>query len=90
MWAGRVLITADSLDWALKAANSATGFATSIIMSPAEAGIEGIVPEDKTPDGRIGELVQVYHRTRRDLKAQMSLRVSQSIMTCPTFSIRAL
>jgi len=62
----------------------ATGFASSIIMSPAEAGIEGNVPPDKTPDGRPGTIIQIYHRTRRELKQQMILRIGQCIMTCPT------
>lgn len=84
MWAGRVLITADNEKWALTAARTATGFASSIIMSPAEAGIEGTVSSEETPDGRVGALIQIYHRTRRDLKSQMVLRVGQCIMTCPT------
>jgi formylmethanofuran--tetrahydromethanopterin N-formyltransferase len=84
MWVGRVLITAENEKWALTAARAATGFATSIIMSPAEAGIEGLMPPEKTPDGRIGALIQIYHHTRRDLKAQMVLRIGQCVMTCPT------
>ncbi len=84
MWAGRVLITADTEKWALTAAQTATGFAASIIMSPAEAGIEGTVPSDKTPDGRPGALIQIYHRARGDLKTQMILRIGQCVMTCPT------
>ncbi|MDH7595256.1 MAG: formylmethanofuran--tetrahydromethanopterin N-formyltransferase [Candidatus Bathyarchaeia archaeon] len=84
MWVGRVLITADNEKWALTAARVATGFASSIIMSPAEAGIEGAVSAGKTPDKRVGVLVQFFHRTRPDLKAQMILRIGQCIMTCPT------
>jgi len=84
MWASRTLITADNEKWALTAARTATGFAASIIMSPAEAGIEGIVPPNKTPDGRIGALIQIYHITRRELKTQMGLRLGQCVMTCPT------
>jgi formylmethanofuran--tetrahydromethanopterin N-formyltransferase len=84
MWAGRVLITADSERWALTAAQTATGFAASIIMSPAEAGIEGTMPLEKTPDGRPGVLIQIYHRMRRDLKTQMITRIGQCVMTCPT------
>ena len=84
MWAGRILITADNEKWALTAARTATGFASSIIMSPAEAGIEGTVSSKDTPDGRVGTLIQIYHRTRRDLKSQMILRLGQCIMTCPT------
>jgi len=84
MWAGRILVTAHNKKWALTAAGMATGFAASIIMSPAEAGIEDIVPSNKTPDGRVGAIIQIYHRTRRKLKTQMSLRISQCVMTCPT------
>src|SRR5512136_1799258 len=42
MWAGRILVTGDTEKWILTAANTATGLATSVIMSPAEAGIEGL------------------------------------------------
>jgi formylmethanofuran--tetrahydromethanopterin N-formyltransferase len=84
MWASRALITADNKKWALTAARTATGFAASIIMSPAEAGIEGMVPPNKTPDGRVGTLIQIYHTTRRELKNQMALRLGQCVMTCPT------
>jgi formylmethanofuran--tetrahydromethanopterin N-formyltransferase len=84
MRVGRVLVTAENQRWALTAARVATGFASSIIMSPAEAGIEGTVVPEITPDGRVGVLVQFYHRTRPELKAQMILRIGQCIMTCPT------
>jgi len=84
MWAGRILITADNEKWALTAARTATGLATSIIMSPAEAGIESTVPPEKSPDRRSGVLIQIYHHTRRELKSQMILRIGQCIMTCPT------
>jgi formylmethanofuran--tetrahydromethanopterin N-formyltransferase len=86
MWAGRILITAKNEKWALTAANTATGFASSIIMSPAEAGIEGLVSPNNSIDGRPGILIQIYHRTRLDLKNQMVLRIGQCVMTCPTTS----
>jgi formylmethanofuran--tetrahydromethanopterin N-formyltransferase len=86
MWVGRVLITGDSEKWVLTAANTATGLATSVIMSPAEAGIEGLIPADKTPDDRIGVLIHIYNRNRFDLNSQMILRIGQCIMTCPTTS----
>jgi formylmethanofuran--tetrahydromethanopterin N-formyltransferase len=53
-------------------------------MSPAEAGIEGIIPPNETPDGRIGAIMQIFHTTRRALRTQMALRIGQCIMTCPT------
>ncbi|NIM44100.1 MAG: formylmethanofuran--tetrahydromethanopterin N-formyltransferase [Nitrososphaeria archaeon] len=87
MIAGRVLITAKNKKWALTAARTATGFASSIILSPAEAGIEGrYVPPKMTPDGRIGAVIQIYHRTGRELKAQMITRLSQCVLTCATTS----
>jgi len=86
MWAGRILITADNEEWALTAATAATGLATSVIMSPAEAGIEGVLSADKTPDNRVGVVIQIYNRNRFDLKSQMILRIGQCIMTCPTTS----
>ncbi len=84
MWVGRVLITAENEKWALTAANVATGYGSSIIGSPAEAGIEGIIPPQETPDGRFGVLIHVYHQTRSDLKRQMVSRIGQCVMPCPT------
>jgi formylmethanofuran--tetrahydromethanopterin N-formyltransferase len=86
LWAGRVLITADNEKWAFTAAEVAIGFATSVIMSPAEAGIEDAVSADNTPDNRIGVLIQIYNRNRFELKNQMILRIGQCVMTCPTTS----
>lgn len=87
MWVGRILITADSEKWALTAAETATGLATSVIMSPAEAGIEAVVSASENPDNRVGVLIQIYSRNRFDLKHQMILRIGQCIMTCPTTSV---
>jgi len=85
MIAGRVLITADSEKWALISARAATGFASSIIMSPAEAGIEGrAVPPEETPDGRPGAIIQIYQRTGHEWKIQMLTRIGQCVLTCPT------
>lgn len=84
LWAARVLITAENANWALVAANVATGFATSVIMAPAEAAIERSVPPEETPDNRPGVLIQIYNRDRFDLKHQLMERIGQCIMTCPT------
>jgi formylmethanofuran--tetrahydromethanopterin N-formyltransferase len=84
LWAGRILITADNQKWALTAASVATGFATSVIMAPAEAAIERLVPADQTPDNRPGVFIQIYNRDRFELKHQLLERIGQCIMTCPT------
>lgn len=84
MWLARILITASNERWALTAGQVSTGYASSIIASPAEAGIERIVPQDETPDGRPGCIIQIYHRYRNNLRAQMISRIGQCILTCPT------
>jgi len=86
LWAGRILITAENEKWALTAAQVATGFATSVIMAPAEAAIERSLTADKTPDNRPGVLIQIYNRDRFELKHQLMERIGQCIMTCPTTS----
>ena len=55
--------------------------------SPVEAGIEQIVPKKGTPDNRVGILVQLYARSRSELKAQLVSRISQCAMTCPTTAV---
>ena len=87
MYATRLLITALNEKWALTAARVATGFATSIIMSPAEAGIERLVPPEKTVDKRVGALIHIYHRSVPELKLQTIVRVGQCILTCPTTAL---
>ena len=84
LWAGRILITAENERWVEIAANVTTGFATSVIMAPAEAAIERFVPAAETPDNRPGALVQIYNRDRFELKHQLMERIGQCIMTCPT------
>lgn len=84
LWASRILITAQNEKWAQIAADVTTGFATSVIMAPAEAAIERSVPADQTPDNRPGMLIQIYNRDRFELKNQLMQRIGQCIMTCPT------
>ena len=84
LWVGRILITAENEKWVQVAANVTTGFATSVIMAPAEAAVEGMLPADQTPDKRPGALVQIYNRDRFSLKHQLMERIGQCIMTCPT------
>lgn len=83
----RVLITADNEKWALAAAQATTGFGTSIIMSPAEAGIEKFIEAEKTPDGRPGYVIQIWHVKKDKLEEQLLKRISQCTMTCPTTAV---
>jgi formylmethanofuran--tetrahydromethanopterin N-formyltransferase len=83
MYASRLVITAASRRWARTAAESLTGFATSVIGCGCEAGIEaGELAE--TPDGRPGVAVLIFGMSRRALEQQLVSRVGQSVMTAPT------
>ncbi len=83
MRATRILITATSLDWAYQAANSMTGFATSVIACGCEAGIERELPASETPDGRPGLSVLLFTMSSKDMQKQVQDRVGQCVLTCP-------
>ncbi|KCZ73568.1 formylmethanofuran-tetrahydromethanopterin formyltransferase [Candidatus Methanoperedens nitroreducens] len=79
----RVLITGATKKWALVAAQEATGFGTSVIMCPAEAGIEKIV-KNETPDGRPGVYIQICTFGFKALEEQLLKRLGQCVLTAPT------
>jgi len=80
----RVLITGATKKWALVAAQEATGFGTSVIMCPAEAGVEKVVNGDETPDGRPGAYVQICTFSYKALEEQLLKRLGQCVLTAPT------
>ena len=84
MRAARVVITARSSAWARTAAQSMTGFATSVIGCKVEAGIEAdLLPHD-TPDGRPGASVLIFGFDTEGLQGRLVDRVGQTVLTCPT------
>ncbi len=84
MTAARVIVTADSLNWANIAAQTMTGYATSVIACDAEAGIERQLAPEETPDGRPGLSILVFAFSRDALEKAIANRVGQCVMTCPT------
>ena len=84
MRAARVLVTARSAAWARTAAQSMTGFATSVIGCKVEAGIEADLTPDETPDGRPGVSVLLFAFDAAGLGQRLVDRVGQSVLTCPT------
>lgn len=84
MHAARVLITANSPAWARTAAQSMTGFATSVIGCKVEAGIETELLPIDTPDGRPGVSVLLFAFDAQGLSARLLDRVGQTVLTCPT------
>ena len=84
MRAARALITARSRVWALTAAQSMTGFATSVIGCKVEAGIEAELAPEETPDGRPGASVLLFSFDTDGLGKRLLERVGQTVLTCPT------
>ncbi len=80
----RVLITGATERWALVAAREATGFGTSVIACPAEAGIEKVVGGDETPDGRPGVYIQICTFGYKAMDEQLLNRLGQCVLTAPT------
>jgi formylmethanofuran--tetrahydromethanopterin N-formyltransferase len=84
MRGARLIITAASAHWANTAAQEATGFATSVIGCGCEAGIEGIIPAEETPDGRPGVSILLFTMGPKGMQDQLMRRVGQCVMTCPS------
>jgi len=83
----RVLITGVNERWAMVAAKEATGFGTSVIMCPAEAGIECVVDGSETPDGRPGVYIQICTFGYKSLEDQVLKRIGQCVLTAPTAAV---
>jgi formylmethanofuran--tetrahydromethanopterin N-formyltransferase len=79
----RIIITATNPAWALTAARTMTGFATSVIACGAEAGIEGKLSPKETPDGRPGIAVLLFAMDTDKLQRQLRNRVGQCVLTSP-------
>jgi formylmethanofuran--tetrahydromethanopterin N-formyltransferase len=84
MTAARVIVTAATIGWARIAAQTATGYASSVIGCDAEAGIECELPPAETPDGRPGLGLLFFGFGRDKLQQAVVNRVGQCILTCPT------
>jgi len=84
MTAARLIVTAETLDWALTAARESTGYAASVIGCDAEAGIERILTPDETPDGQPGVSLLMFAFSRDALQKAAVNRVAQCILTCAT------
>jgi len=84
MRATALVITADSARWAHIAAQTATGYGTSIIGCDAEAGIDQVLGVEQTPDGRTGVRVLFFSINREGLGQAVFNRVGQCVLTCPT------
>jgi formylmethanofuran--tetrahydromethanopterin N-formyltransferase len=83
----RILITAATKKLALIAATEATGYGTSVIGCPAEAGIDGYVPPQNTPDGRPGYVIMICNMNKDKLDHELLERVGMCILTAATTAV---
>ncbi|MCP3053622.1 formylmethanofuran--tetrahydromethanopterin N-formyltransferase [Aurantimonas marianensis] len=79
-----IQVTADSEKWALEAARSFTGFATSVIACGCEAGIDRVLTPRETRDGRPGVRILIFAMDTKSLAAQLGTRLGQCILTSPS------
>src|SRR5882672_4157373 len=84
MTAARLIVTAETAEWARIAGQTTTGYAASVIGCDAEAGVERILPPDETPDGRPGVSLLLFAFSRDALQKALVNRVGQCVLTCPT------
>jgi formylmethanofuran--tetrahydromethanopterin N-formyltransferase len=84
MTAARLIVTAATPEWARVAAQTACGYASSVIGCDAEAGLEREVPPAQTPDGRPGVSLLDFGFGRDALQKAVVNRVGQCVLTCAT------
>jgi formylmethanofuran--tetrahydromethanopterin N-formyltransferase len=78
-----LIITADTMKWAMISAQTMTGFGTSVIGCGAECGIDHEVPASETPDGRPGVRVLIFGFSPDAILPQLKNRVGQCVLTSP-------
>lgn len=83
MSATSLVITADTHKWARIAAETMTGFGTSVIGCGAECGIDRELGPSETPDGRPGVRVLMFGFSPDALVPQVKNRVGQCVLTSP-------
>jgi formylmethanofuran--tetrahydromethanopterin N-formyltransferase len=84
MHMNRTIITAYDEDWARTTALETTGFGTSVIMTPTEAGIEYVLKPEESPDGRPGVRVVFATAKKEAIQEQLLARLGQCVLTSPT------
>jgi len=78
-----IVITAPSRRWAIQAATTMTGFATSVIGCGCEAGIDTALSPRETLDKRPGVRVLLFAVSTSELQKQLQNRLGQCVLTSP-------
>lgn len=83
----RLIVTGRTGGWAYAASHEATGCATSIIDCGCEAGIESTGTGFKTVDGRPGNALLFFAKSRESLESELIKRVGQVCLPTPTVMV---
>lgn len=89
MKATRLIVTAETIDWARDAAAAMTGFGTSVIACGIETAVETELLAEQTPDGRPGVAILAFAVSGKELEKQIPRRAGQCVLTCPTTALFA-
>ncbi|RJS72143.1 MAG: formylmethanofuran--tetrahydromethanopterin N-formyltransferase [Candidatus Syntrophoarchaeum sp. WYZ-LMO15] len=86
----RLIVTASDKKRLKRAVYGSTSL-PSTVFGEAEGGVEGWLSRDRTPDGRIGAIIQIWVSkkgdSRRVLDIELSKRIRQGILVVPTTRI---
>ncbi len=83
----RILVTAATKKLAKIAATEATGYGTSVIGCPAEAGIDMYVPPEESPDGRPGYIIMICNMDKKKLDHEVLERIGMCVLTAATTAV---
>ncbi len=78
-----LVVTAPNRKWAMIAARTMTGYATSVIGCDCEAGVDAELSSKETPDGRPGVRVLAFGFSPQAVAKALVNRVGQCLLTCP-------
>ena len=83
----RLVVTAHDQHWLDAALREFTGYSSSVIACDAETGIERLLAESETPDGRPGATVLAFGFSAEALAKVLPNRAGQCLMTCPSTAV---
>ena len=83
----RLIVTAHDAYWLAAGLREFTGYSASVISCDAETGVERMLGQDETPDGRIGASVLVFGFSADALAKAIPNRTGQCLMTCATTAV---
>ena len=87
MQCARVVVTAINGRWLDAAVAEFSGYGSSIIGCDAEVGLERLVGESETLDGRPGAALLIFGLSNQAVEKALCNRAGQCLMTCPTTAV---